>query len=768
MLNASLLAPSLSLAQITPVTPFLEQSLTASRTYTVPYTAGDATKLVVTLSTESPATGPAPRNPTATVTFGGAAMTRVARDVSSADFQISEIFYLDTPLAEAQELRIEWERAVNGVGVGIIGLKGARPGAPAVTSGLSTNNGLAATLSIAAPNTYVVATCVTNASTPGVKVTPTNPLQPFVVEGGNPDGWRDVGSAVALTAAGLIANSGNVVIDFIGAGNRPSTAAVGFEPDGGVSDPNAAVTPAAIFGDLRSLGASPTPQTATIMISNTGATRPLTLSGTFNGPNAAQYTFSPSAPLPASIPAGAAAEVGIIFTPLSAGGLFAATLDIVTNDPDGAGRTIILNAQTKIDPVISVPSLLSPFISIPYSVRPDFTERDIIVKNTGTSNSLVITATNLIFLGPNRTDYSVISVPDPLAPGAEGAIKIRLTIRPETDTYTATLTVVSNDTDSRPIVSLNAALNFQQAIPALVRTASSLANLGNVNDTFPTLVNPTGGNKLVVAVTTEFNGNGGSDVAANFATLTAPDTLIPLTLATNYKNSGGSQGVALLYLDNPPQEEGTIIVTFPGGAEATQLTNGCGTGIYVLSGAAPGGPVASDSQDGLLSTLNIPLTDTFIVGVATTNAGDPALTASSPLSQLIAGDNGSGLTSIAHTFIPTAGAFTLTFTGNANRPTLTAGAFKIGALPPPPTSFLVTSITRLNDGRVTLTWPSSSAANTRYTILTSTDLSTPLINWTMDTLGTFSGDAVSTTKTTTAAYSEPRRFFRIQETITPP
>ena len=106
---------------------------------------------------------------------------------------------------------------------------------------------------------------------------------------------------------------------------------------GGVTAPNVAPTPARhIFNDV-SGGAASAEKTVTIQ--NTGNAA-LTISGlTLGGANASQFQITNQPSLPATVPAGASAQVQLVFNPTSTGPK-GATLQIASNDPDTPNTTV--------------------------------------------------------------------------------------------------------------------------------------------------------------------------------------------------------------------------------------------------------------------------------------------------------------------------------------------------------------------------------------------------------------------------------------------
>lgn len=96
--------------------------------------------------------------------------------------------------------------------------------------------------------------------------------------------------------------------------------------------------------DTRPFGITPLPgsRSVTLTLRNTGATRPLQIvSAAITGPDADKFSLGP---VPASIDPGASVEVQVDFNPGTAGGVFYASLDVVSNDQIDRADTVDLTA----------------------------------------------------------------------------------------------------------------------------------------------------------------------------------------------------------------------------------------------------------------------------------------------------------------------------------------------------------------------------------------------------------------------------------------
>ena len=106
----------------------------------------------------------------------------------------------------------------------------------------------------------------------------------------------------------------------------------------------------------------------------------------------------------------------------------------------------ILGGQIS-DPEI-VPPLTVGFDIVP--TPPGTATQIVTVQNFGVSNNLEITGT--AFSGPNAANFTVISTPDPIAPGESGEIEVAFDALSDVGELTASLEVSSNDPDDGTIL----------------------------------------------------------------------------------------------------------------------------------------------------------------------------------------------------------------------------------------------------------------------------------------------------------------------------
>jgi hypothetical protein len=276
-------------------------------------------------------------------------------------------------------------------------------------------------------------------------------------------------------------------------------------------DPDIAIVPANLFGDLTALGPAPGPVTRAITISNNGVTQNLNINGiTFTGPDAARYSFTP--PLPAPIAPGANANVQVVFTPPAAGGTFTATMNVASNDEDRPTATVGLNASVTTDPNIRLTYPSPLFGRMTFHTLPPVITRTIKVSNDGVANSLTVNAP--VISGTNAASYGVVSAPAAILPGGQGDIVVSLTPGATGD-FAASLQITSSDPDSPGFnVSLDGSV-------VLVPTAT-LAAFYSFDDSATSLNDESGnGHHLTVAgtppewgATTGFGNSGGYQFSA--------------------------------------------------------------------------------------------------------------------------------------------------------------------------------------------------------------------------------------------------------------
>jgi hypothetical protein len=105
-------------------------------------------------------------------------------------------------------------------------------------------------------------------------------------------------------------------------------------------DPNISVSATALYFSAPDAATTVTQE---IIVTNTGASAALTVSGAiFGGPNAARFSVEP--PLPGAIAAGTTATLVIRFYPDGSTAFTTGTLDLISNDQNGDTPSVYLTA----------------------------------------------------------------------------------------------------------------------------------------------------------------------------------------------------------------------------------------------------------------------------------------------------------------------------------------------------------------------------------------------------------------------------------------
>ncbi|WP_367871803.1 LamG-like jellyroll fold domain-containing protein [Luteolibacter sp. Populi] len=212
------------------------------------------------------------------------------------------------------------------------------PGIAVASSFTFTNSGAAETFSIPFSNTGATQTLVLTAPTP-VTITGSDAAS-FTVS--SFDNNLAPGAAGAIALQFTPATPGFYAATLTIASNdalQPSRE-VAIEVE--VTDPIAGVSPVAI--DFGSFAAAPGPQTSTLTITNDGGAQDLTVSNlTVTGSPA----FTVDVPLPITVAPGTSTGITVTFTPGSAGGNFAANLEVTTDGYNQQVFNIPLTAQVK-------------------------------------------------------------------------------------------------------------------------------------------------------------------------------------------------------------------------------------------------------------------------------------------------------------------------------------------------------------------------------------------------------------------------------------
>lgn len=156
--------------------------------------------------------------------------------------------------------------------------------------------------------------------------------------------------------------------------------------------------------------------TYTVGFSNQGATQNLVVSGvTVEGEQASYFTVNS---FTASTAPGATGQIQVGFSP-DASGIYAADL-VITSNSSGTPAVTVPISVTVVDPVIALGSSTVDFGSLP--ANPGLQTANLVVTNNGGASELSLYDVQLIGVGGNG--FSVVSVPDPLAPGSSGNIVI--------------------------------------------------------------------------------------------------------------------------------------------------------------------------------------------------------------------------------------------------------------------------------------------------------------------------------------------------------
>ncbi|HWB03491.1 MAG TPA: LamG-like jellyroll fold domain-containing protein [Verrucomicrobiales bacterium] len=520
-------------------------------------------------------------------------------------------------------------------------------------------------------------------------------------------------------------------------------------------DPDIALVPLNLFGDLTALGPAPGPVSRVVKISNNGATQNLNISGTtFSGPDAARYSFTP--PLPAPIAPGSSADVQVVFTPTPAGGPFTATMNIASNDEDTPTATVGLNATVATDPNIRVAYPSPLFGRMTFHTLPASINRTITVFNEGVANNLTVNAP--VISGTNAASYGVVSAPATIAPGGQGNIVVSLTPGATGD-FAASLQFTSSDPDSPGVsVSLNGSV--------VLVPAATLKAFYSFDDAVNPLNDESGnGFHLTTAgvtpewgATTGFGNSGGYQFSAgrligpidvnpgvmpqmSWGAWVRTDSLVPTPLKKVMGHDNGAWD-RTIGLDN---RNGDF-----------RYSSFNGNGIIVGSP----GPVNTTDWTFLAATYDqIAATATVYVDLNVATTSDPpqsfteAATFNDGWNTFAIGDLRPDITSepwvgaIDNVFI-----YTGVLSDEEIRNLRDNG--KSAAINT--ASFVVTSFQRNANGTVTLTWNSSPGAT--YTVHYSFDMATPVMSWPDDADDVVSQGA-TTTYTTVIPFTNNRRVF---------
>ncbi len=145
----------------------------------------------------------------------------------------------------------------------------------------------------------------------------------------------------SFTSADGVWTPGNVdTVNPAGGKDSPLVIQAGL-PD----DPNISVSATALYFSAPDAATTVTQE---IIVTNTGASAALTVSGAiFGGPNAARFSVEP--PLPGAIAAGTTATLVIRFFPDGSSAFTTGTLDLISNDQNGDTPSVYLTAAAAPD-----------------------------------------------------------------------------------------------------------------------------------------------------------------------------------------------------------------------------------------------------------------------------------------------------------------------------------------------------------------------------------------------------------------------------------
>ncbi|MFN0125063.1 MAG: LamG-like jellyroll fold domain-containing protein [Verrucomicrobiales bacterium] len=527
------------------------------------------------------------------------------------------------------------------------------------------------------------------------------------------------------------------------------------------ADPDIAVAPVNLFGDLRPLGAAPGPVTRQATISNTGATRNLVISSiTVTGSDAARYSLSP--PLPSAVAPQNSAVVNVVFTPPPAGGSFSATLNIASDDEDMPVATVGLNATVTTDPNAVVLHDAPLYGRLIFNAVPAAIQRTVTVKNTGVANALTVIAP--VIAGANAANYSVVSVPAPIAPGAQADLVVSLAPG-AAGNFAASLEFTTNDSDAGAIsVPLNASV-------VVVAAATLEAFYCFDNEADPLRdesgmgrhITDTAGTDPVWGAASGFNNSGAYEFTDD--RLIAPVDINPavmpqMTWGAWVRTNSVAPGLRKVMGHDDGAWDRTIgLDDRNGGWRYTTFT---GDNPVNASGPVEGtpGPVNTTDWTFIAATYDeTALTTTFYVDLDAATTADPVLRATEPAGF------GTGFTAFAigglrpdnaaeawDGAIDNVFVYSGILTDEQIQTIRDQGKTAIVG----PDDFFVTAFNINPNGTVTLTWNSDPGAT--YTLRYSFDLIGAISTWPDEADDIASGGA-ATTYTTGISFSGSQRVF---------
>lgn len=200
-------------------------------------------------------------------------------------------------------------------------------------------------------------------------------------------------------------------------------------------------------------------QTFDIVVTNAGATKPLTVSGaTFAGTNAPNFSV---VTLPAAIAPGGTGTIKISFNPLGGSGDVEAIMQIASNDPADPVRPVTLRG-TIHDPQVTTGPLLD-FGKLP--VGTPAVPGTLAIQNTGGTRPLEVSSVTVT--GALAANFTVTAFPATLAAGASGTINVTFDRLGSDGFFAAQLEITTSDS-LRPIVivPLRAEVAFEDPLVA--------------------------------------------------------------------------------------------------------------------------------------------------------------------------------------------------------------------------------------------------------------------------------------------------------------
>ncbi|MCP5548424.1 MAG: choice-of-anchor D domain-containing protein [Akkermansiaceae bacterium] len=210
-----------------------------------------------------------------------------------------------------------------------------------------------------------------------------------------------------------------------------------------------ASTPALVVNAGESFSNEGLPESYSFAISNAGlAQLDISSVATDGSGEASAFTnITFDTPLAAS---GGSGFVDFDFTPVGPG-TYTTNFVITSNDP-ASPATVAISIEV-LDPEISVATGSLDFGD--FDPSPGQQTLSVTVTNAGEANDLVVNAGLTAITGTNASEFGIVSVPGPIAPGATGDIVVSFDPGVSEGQFFAELSIVSNDSNgATPTVSL--------------------------------------------------------------------------------------------------------------------------------------------------------------------------------------------------------------------------------------------------------------------------------------------------------------------------